>query len=34
MMLIAGISMFIAVLAISIIKQDKPQEDLSENPTK
>ncbi|KLD57922.1 hypothetical protein WP50_30135 [Lactiplantibacillus plantarum] len=28
------ISMFIAVLAISIIKQDKPQEDLSENPTK
>jgi maltose/moltooligosaccharide transporter len=34
MMLIAGIAMFIAVLAISIIKQDKPQEDLSEKATK
>jgi len=33
MMLVAGISMLIAVLAISIIKQDKPQEDLSDTTT-
>lgn len=31
MMLVAGISMLIATLAISVIKQDKPQEDLSDS---
>lgn len=31
MMLVAGISMLIAVVAISVIKQDKPQRDLSDD---
>ncbi|WP_225417975.1 SLC45 family MFS transporter [Levilactobacillus huananensis] len=31
MMLVAGISMLIAVLTISVIKQDKPQKDLSDD---
>jgi len=31
MMLVAGVSMLIAVIAISVLKQDKPQQDLSED---